>query len=86
MDFITSLPQVGEHDIILVVVDKVCKYITFIPTHSKCKEKELVTSRQPLSPRTDEVVGSRYLPTTYYFAKSHINLIEEAQEALAKAT
>ncbi|CAA7409260.1 unnamed protein product [Spirodela intermedia] len=82
MDFITSLPQVSEHDVILVVVDKVCKYITFIPTHSKCKEKE--TTIEP--PRTDEVVGPRYLPTTYRFAKSHINLIEEAQEALAKAT
>ena len=31
MDFITGLPRVGEHDAILVVVDRFSKYSTFIP-------------------------------------------------------
>ena len=32
MDFISSLPKVGEHSSVFVVVDRFSKYATFIPT------------------------------------------------------
>ena len=40
MDFITELPESSSYDTILVVVDKLIKYATFIPTNSTVDEKE----------------------------------------------
>ncbi|CAA6671202.1 unnamed protein product [Spirodela intermedia] len=74
MDFIICLSLVGRHYTILVVINRFFKYSTFIPM-------------QPLT--SLEFVkqwGLAYLPTTYHFIKSRNNFIEEAQEALARAT
>jgi hypothetical protein len=39
MDFITELPESNGYDSILVIVDKLTKYATFIPTHSSVNEE-----------------------------------------------
>ena len=39
MDFITELPDSNGYDSILVIVDKLTKYATFIPTHSTVNEE-----------------------------------------------
>ena len=40
LDFITSLPRVGELGCILVVVDRFSKYATFIPTPKYCSAED----------------------------------------------
>ena len=40
MDFITELPDSNGYDAILVIVDKLTKYATFIPTQTTINEKE----------------------------------------------
>ena len=40
LDFISSLPKVGDHGSILVVIDRFSKYATFIPAHKYCTAEE----------------------------------------------
>ena len=37
LDFITHLPNVGEYDVIFVIVDRFSKYVTFVPTPKRAR-------------------------------------------------
>ena len=56
LDFITGLPSSEGFDVVLVIMDKLMKYVHYIPTHSHLDQEGFAKLF------TDEIVYSKGIP------------------------
>ncbi|KAL0313304.1 UNVERIFIED_CONTAM: hypothetical protein Sradi_5729700 [Sesamum radiatum] len=71
MDYISGLPKVGDLGSIIVVVDRLSKYATFIAAPKQLRQKgQLISSSSTLSnigvcPRVSSVIGILVSPASF---------------------